>query len=274
MVRPSSRFRGQHALITGASSGIGEAFARGLAERGAHLILCARRVERLQAMAQVFREEFGCRVYVFESDLAKEDAPQALYRKTLEAGIPVDLLVNCAGVGTFGAFLDHPSDRYEQELRLNVVALTVLCRLFGKDMAERGAGGIINVSSTAAYQPLPLFSVYAATKTYVRSLSEALAQELKGVGVDVLVLCPGPTRTEFQKRSYSEKLLPDWGYASAERVVERALRDFERGCVVSVPGVHNLATITLARMIPGSAMAQLTGSLMKGAQRLRDKRSR
>jgi hypothetical protein len=220
------------ALVTGASSGIGTEFARALAKRGYEVVLVARRRERLDELAQ----ELGS-AHVVECDLA--DDPQMVVRKLEEMGLAVDLLVNNAGFGTWGRFWELDAEPEAQQVRLNCEAVVVLTRAFLPGMVERGRGGVINVASTAGMQPLPYEAVYAATKAFVRSFSAALRAELRGTGVKVLNVDPGPVATEWQAvAGYRD---PDAtmgvpGKIGPEQVVEEALRAFDRGRGSIVPG--------------------------------------
>ncbi len=186
------------ALITGASSGLGEEFARQLARENYDLVLAARREDRLRAVAEQAKGLGSPRAEVISSDLGKPGAAQALYRQIGERGLEIDYLVNNAGFGTHGQFQHLPLEREIEEIDLNVSALVALTRLFLAAMVERKRGTVVNVASTAAFQPVPYMATYGATKAFVLSFSEALSVELRGTGVTVTALCPGPTRTEFQ----------------------------------------------------------------------------
>ena len=188
----SQSFLNKRALVTGASSGIGAELARGLATRGANLVLVARRADRLEALAADLRQ-FGVKVDVAPADLADAAAREAL--AAAHAGI--DILVNNAGLGVFGGFTDAEWQRVARIIEVNITALTHLTHLFAPGMTARGFGRILMVSSTAAYQPVPLMAVYAATKAYVSSLGAALNVELGQKGVRTTVLCPGGTESEF-----------------------------------------------------------------------------
>jgi short-subunit dehydrogenase len=220
------------AVVTGASSGIGAEFARALARRGHELVIVARRRDRLEQLAQ----ELGS-AHVVECDLAAE--PQSLVRAVAELGLTVDLLVNNAGFGTWGRFAELDPEKEAEQVRLNCEAVVVLTRAFVPGMVERGRGGIINVASTAGMQPLPYEAVYAATKAFVRSFTAALRVELRGTGVNVLNVDPGPVDTEWQAvagyRNPDETMgVP--GKIGPDQVVEEALRAFDRGRGSIVPG--------------------------------------
>jgi uncharacterized protein len=223
---------GQIAMVTGASSGIGTEFARALAARGYEIVLVARRRDRLEELAQ----ELGS-AHVVECDLAGD--PQAAVRKVEELGLTIDLLVNNAGFGTWGRFWELDPDPEAGQVRLNCEAVVVLTRAFVPGMVERGRGGIINVASTAGMQPLPYEAVYAATKAFVRSFSAALRTELRGTGVKLLNVDPGPVATEWQEvAGYRD---PDAtmgvpGKIGPAQVVAEALDAFDRDRGSLVPG--------------------------------------
>jgi short-subunit dehydrogenase len=190
-------FRGKTALVTGASSGLGADFARQLAAQGCHLILVARRLERLQELQAEISTRYEVKVDCVTIDLAVPDAPQQLYDQLKAAGQTVDILVNNAGHGLYGEFWQAPWAKLHQMLELDMVALTHLTHLFMADMVARDFGYILQVASTGAFQPTPTYAAYSAAKSYVLSLGEALHYELRRTHVTCTVLCPGVTRTEF-----------------------------------------------------------------------------
>src|ERR1700751_323822 len=212
------------ALVTGASSGIGAEFAKQLSADGYEVILLARRVERMQALAA----ELSGPSHVIACDLAGEAASVAA--KVADAGLQVDVLVNNAGFGTHGRFIEMDAAREAEEVRLNCEALVTLTHAFLPGMLERRRGGVINVASAAGMQPLPYEAVYAATKAFARSFTDALAMELRGTGVRVLCVNPGPVPTEFQRVA---DLPADWlppvpGRISAGQGARESLSAFER----------------------------------------------
>ena len=221
------------ALITGASSGIGEEFARALSARGQEVVLVARRAERLERLAS----ELPGAAHVVPCDLATEAA--ALVDRVRELGVDVELLVNNAGFGTYGRFLDLDPEADIGQVRVNCEAVVTLTHAFLPAMVERGRGGVITVASTAGFQPLAYEATYSATKAFARTFTEALAEELRGTGVRVLTVNPGPVTTEWQQVA---------GYGSAEdthgvpgrigprQVVEEALAAYDRGRRSIVPG--------------------------------------
>ena len=235
------------ALVTGASVGIGEQFARVLAERGHDLVLVARDRARLEALAKELGTERGVQCEVIAADLT--DSRQLA---TVEARVAsVDVLVNNAGFGTTGRFHEIDLDAEDREIRLNVLALVRLTHAAASAMAGRGAGGILNVASVAAFQPGPGNATYAATKAYVLSFSEAVHEELRGSGVSVTCLCPGFTRTEFQRRAgFDESQVPGFMWQSADVVARAGLDGLARSRAVVVPGALNKAAATATRLAP------------------------
>jgi uncharacterized protein len=238
------------ALITGASGGIGEAFARQLATRHMDLILVARSEGALGALAVELAEAHGIRTHVLVADLAVPGAAQRLYDDLTALGWPVDLLVNNAGYGKAGTFAALPFDVQSRMVHLNVNTVVELAHLFLPAMIERRRGGIINLGSTASFQPVPFMAVYGATKAFVLSFSEALAQEVARHGVHVMALCPGGTATGFQETAgvWEDQRA---SMPSAGEVVAAALDAFGRGKRVYIPGFMNKLTAFVAgRLMP------------------------
>ncbi|AKU89982.1 3-oxoacyl-[acyl-carrier protein] reductase [Vulgatibacter incomptus] len=240
-------------MITGASSGIGEAFARALATRGMHLVLAARREERLLALADALAKAHGVETRVVPVDLRQPFGPATLWR---EAGRDreIHLLVNNAGFGLQGRFEDLPTERQLDLVRLNVNAVVELTALFLPAMQDRGEGGVINVSSAVAFQPVPLMAAYAASKAFVLSFSEALWSENLDLGVRVQALCPGGSPTEFQ--AVAGTRLPGLGVLPAAAIVEQSLHGLEGGRSVVVPGLANKGAPFAARILPRELMAR------------------
>jgi uncharacterized protein len=195
----STDLKGRTALVTGASSGLGAAFARDLAARGADLVITARRADNLEALAKELREARGVKVDVVVLDLAEPGAPAKLWAATEGAGRSIDVLINNAGGGIHQTFVDTAWERTARMIQLNLVSLTELTYRFAKAMLGRGRGHILNVASVGAYAPTPTYAAYSATKAFVRDLTEAVAYELAGTPVRVCSLCPGLTITEFHK---------------------------------------------------------------------------
>ena len=244
----SRRFGGA-ALITGASSGIGEAFAWALAARRMDLILVARGHERLRAFASELEAEHGVRAVVVPVDLGRPDAAQVVRAAAEAAGLSVGLLVNNAGYGLFGDFTEQDPAVQMDMIDVNCRAPVALAREFAPDMANRGCGGIIFVSSIAAYQPTPYFSVYAATKVFGLFVAEALWAELGRHGVQVLGLSPGHVRTRFQARSGDPVRNPPGGVSRPEEIVATALSALGRK-PSAISGLRNVAVAALVRVLP------------------------
>jgi uncharacterized protein len=251
-------------LITGASAGIGAEFARFLAAEGETLVLTARRRNRLEALAEELRREHGVRVEILEADLAQESAAQFLAEKIGALDLEVHTLINNAGFGLRGAFVDQPLDRLIEMLNLNVVALTRLTGLFLPAMLARGEGGIINVASTAAFQPGPYMSVYYASKAYVLSFSEAIAHELRGSGVVVTALCPGPTQSEFAEVAGlgGSRVLRRVSMSSRE-VARLGLEGHRAGQTIVITGLGNKLASWVARLLPRGLTARIIARLQR-----------
>ncbi len=248
------------ALVTGASAGIGRAFASALAARGDDLVVVARDTARLDQLASELRGAGGVNVEVLPADLTTNDGVAAVEER---ARARVDLLVNNAGFGTFGKFADLPIEREAQEIALNVLALVRLTHAALPGMLERRGGGVINVSSLACYQPTPMNATYGATKAYVTSFSQALHEETRGTGVKVMVLCPGFTRTEFQARAeVDSSRVPDFLWQSAEQVVAAALRSYDRGRAVCVPGPLNQAGAAFTSALPAGITRRIAAAVL------------
>ena len=243
------------ALITGASAGIGREFARQLAGRASAVLLVARRRDRLEEL----RDELTARasnltVHIHVSDLAAQGAAEELAHLVGEQQIAIDLLINNAGVGDQGHFATGDRKRTDAMLQLNITALTVLTHLFLPSMIARKRGAILNVSSCASFLPLPRMAVYAATKAYVTSFSEALHAEVHKHGVSVSALCPGPVHTEFndlaQRADERGERAPEFTYVSAEEVARLGLAGVEQNRAVVVPGAVMKAAMFLVRLTP------------------------
>jgi hypothetical protein len=235
------------ALVTGASAGIGEQFARILAARGHDLVLVARDRARLEALAKDLEAAHGNTNEVLAADLAD---PRQLAAVEARAET-VDLLINNAGFGTFGNFHELDADTEEREIRVNVVAVSRLTHAAARGMVARGRGGILNVSSIAGFQPTPNDATYAATKAFVLSFTEAVHEELKPTGVRVSCLAPGFTRTEFQQRAGIDgSKLPAFAWQDAATVARAGLDGLEKNRAVVVPGALNRVAATLSGLTP------------------------
>jgi hypothetical protein len=245
------------ALVTGASAGLGVEFARQLSKRGHRLVLAARRKDRLEELAK----ELG-NARAVEIDLSKTNGAAKLMADIGANGETVDLLVNNAGFGLIGRFAELDAKRERQMIDLNVGALTDLCRAVAPAMIERRSGAILNVASTAAFQPGPKMAVYFATKAFVLSLSEAVHEELKRHGIKVSCLCPGPTRTEFgEVAGFRGNSLFDRVAMSADKVVEIGLKGLEANRAVVIAGWLNRVGATSTRFAPRSVVRKIAGSI-------------
>jgi short-subunit dehydrogenase len=245
-------------LITGASAGLGAEFARQCARRGEDLVLVARRRDRLEALAA----EIGGIAHIFAADLAKAGAAASLIAEVEAEGLSVGTLINNAGFGLAGKFMSHPLDRQSEMIDLNVRTLVELCHLVLPAMRARGEGAICNVASTAAFQPGPNMAVYYATKAFVLSFTEALHHELKGSGIKVSALCPGPTATEFGSvagTNISSAL--DRITGDAASVVRAGLKGLDRNKAVVIPGWTNKTTANISRFLPRAAMRRIVGAI-------------
>ncbi len=240
------------ALVTGASSGIGLELATLLAKGRHDLVLVARGRERLDGIARGLTEEFGVTATVLSADLTDPAAPLDIFLALAECKISIDVLVNNAGFGVYGFFADTPLAKELAMIQVNITALTHLTKLLLPAMLERRSGRILNVASTAAFQPGPLMAVYYATKAYVLSFSEALGNETAGTGVTVTALCPGPTITEFQKRAGLEmtRLFQSPLVMDAPTVARAGYDGMMRGKRVVVPGATNRTLVQALRVTP------------------------
>jgi uncharacterized protein len=247
-------------LVTGASSGIGADVARSLARRGHGLTLAARREERLGELAAELRDAHGVRVDTIECDLSDEADRARILERLAELAVNVEVLVNNAGFGTGGRFERLHPERELEMVGVNVEAPVALCARFVPDMVRRGRGAILNVASTAAFQPLPRQATYAATKAFVLSFTEGLHAELAGTGVTATALCPGPVRTEFADVAGigdDAAGLPSVFWADAPEVAEEGVRGLEHGKRVVVPGLLNRGGAIAGHHTPRSLLLRV-----------------
>ncbi len=255
----SKRGTGRTALITGASSGFGVEFAKLFARDGYDVVLVARGAAKLEALAAQLRSRYGITATVLVQDLTDPAAAAALVAALDAAGIQVDTLVNNAGFATYGPFAEIGEDADLDLLKVNVLALTALTKRFLPGMLARRSGQILNVASTAAFQPGPLMAAYYASKAYVLFLSEALAEEVRGSGVTVTALCPGPSATGFQARAAMEesKLVSGRQIMDAVTVARVGYRAMQAGQAVVIPGWQNRLIALAPRFTPRAVMARL-----------------
>ncbi|MBI3249545.1 MAG: SDR family oxidoreductase [Deltaproteobacteria bacterium] len=257
------------ALITGASAGIGYALSRCFAADHHDLILVARQEQKLRHVAEELHREFQVSTHVIAADLAQADAPRKLADAVQANSLTVDFLVNNAGFGLGGKFTETALATELEMVQVNIVSLVYLTKLFLPAMVERKSGRIMNVASTAAFQPGPFMAVYYATKAFVLSFSEAIGNELSGTGVTVTALCPGPTASDFQARAniqetrlVKSKLM---GFMSTEAVAQVGYRGLMSGKRVVVPGVMNKLGVQGTRVLPRRLSAQIARMLQENA---------
>jgi short-subunit dehydrogenase len=252
------------ALVTGASAGIGRAFADGLAARGHDVVLVARDASRLEELAAELTAAHGVAADVLAADLLTDDGVTAVATRLGDPDHPVDILVNNAGFGTYGRFAELDVAREVEEVELNVVALLRLTHAALEAMERRRAGAILNIASLAAYQPNPISATYGATKAFVHSFTHAVREEARGTGVTVMLVCPGYTHTEFHDRAgLGPSDVPEWVWQSADTVVAAALRDLDRGRAVSIPGLLNQAAAAMSSAAPAGITRRVAGLVIK-----------
>jgi short-subunit dehydrogenase len=255
----------QTALITGASSGLGYEFSQLFAQDRYNLVLVARNEQKLSQLANDLISRFSIAVKIIVKDLSDPASPEEIFTELQQDGIAVDILVNNAGFATYGFFseIDLPTEL--QMMQVNIVTLTHLTKLFLREMLKRRSGKILNVASTAAFQPGPLMAVYYATKAYVLSFSEAIANEVQGSGVTVTALCPGPTESGFQKRAAMEqsKLVKGRKIPDAATVAKAGYRALMRNQTILVPGLANQLLTFSIRFLPRSFVRQAVRNMQK-----------
>jgi len=249
-------YRGSYALVTGASKGLGKVFAEVLASRGMNVALVARSNDVLTAYAKSLSEKYGIRAVAIGADLASPRAPFDIQIELARQHIEIDLLINNAGFGLGGSFLSPALKQEETQIQVNVQALIALTHIFGRSMAARGRGGIINLASNSSFQPLPYMAGYAATKAFVLYFSEAIQHELAAKGVHVMAACPGPTATSFFDGTSTNMSSRD--FDSSLSVVEKTLASFDRGKSVAYPGRASVRVATwLSRFLPRSLVVRI-----------------
>lgn len=257
------------ALITGASGGIGYELAKLFARDGYNLVLVARSQEKLDAVADELQDNFGSSVKVIIKDLASVTAPHEIFTELQNKGIKIQFLVNNAGFATYGLFAETDLDVELQMMQVNVISLTHLTKLFVGEMIKQREGKILNVASIASFQPGPLMAVYYATKAFVLSFSEAIANELKGTGVTVTTLCPGPTESGFQKRAAMEKskLINGKKIMDAETVARIGYRGLMKNQTVVIPGLKNKILAQSVRVGPRNLVTAIVRNLQKEVEK-------
>jgi len=249
-------------LITGASSGIGKELSYVFAENKFNLVLAARRQDRLMDLKKDIESKHQVSADVIAIDLSKTDSAEKLYKQVGERNIKIDVLINNAGFGIIGDFKTIDSEREESMLVLNMVTLTKLTRLFTKDMIEAGGGHIINIASTAAFQPVPRLSAYSATKAYVLNFSEAIAYELKDDNVKVTAICPGATQSEFADvAGFSEGSFSKM--PTSRELAEFTFKAMKKGKVTAIYGAKNRFLIFTLRLIPRNLITKIAAKMME-----------
>lgn len=254
------------ALITGASSGIGYELAKQFAKNKINLVLVARSENKLNELAQDLTKEFGVVCYVISKDLSNYYTAKEIHDECDSKNIRIDFLVNNAGFGDSGFFHESSWPKQEEMINLNITTLTYLTHLFLKDMIKKRSGKILNVASTAAFQPGPFMSVYYATKAYVLSFSEALSSELEDHGITVTALCPGPTKSDFvNKANLGNSKLFNRNIPSSEEVAKYGYAAMMKGKPVAIHGFLNTVMATCIRFTPRSVIRNIIRSLQKNA---------
>ena len=267
MEKPKQFNNKKTALITGASGGIGYELSKLFAQDGYDLVLVARNKQKLEELANKLKKNFGVSAKVISKDLSVAASPQEIFDELYQESIHIAILVNNAGFGGCGHFSGTNLKNELDMIQVNLVSLTHLTKLFLPGMLEQGSGKILNVGSTGSFVPVPLEAVYGATKAYVLSFSEAIAEELEGTGVTVTALCPGPTHTGFAKRAQMEDARMfkfGFGIMNAETVAEIGYRGLMKGNRVVIPGIFNRLQMFLIKFTPGKIVAKLTKYQMSG----------
>lgn len=252
------------ALITGASGGIGYELAKIFAKNNTNLILVARNKNKLDELKNELENQFGISVYTIGKDLSIRESVSELYEETKKQNIPVEYLINNAGFGDFGMFTDTDWDKEERMINLNMKTLTLLTKLYIREMTERGSGKVMNVASTAAFQPGPLMAVYCSTKSYVLNFSQAINNEVKSRGVTVTALCPGPTESGFQDASgmKESKIVTKIKMPSSKTVVEYGYKAMMKGKPVAIHGYMNKILALSVRFMPRNVVVKITRILL------------
>ncbi len=253
------------ALITGATRGIGYELTKLFAKDSYNLVLVARSKDKLYEIKENFTKKYNVDILIIVKDLSEPNAAIEIFNETIEKQIVIDVLVNNAGIGHFGKFHNEDLSKISDILQINIVSLTQLTSLFVEGMVKRKEGKILNVSSMAAFQPGPYMAVYYASKAFVQSFSEAITNELKGTGVTVTTLCPGPTRSGFQKEVGSEgsKLSKLKMLSSPKKVAEDGYNALQAGKEVEIPGILNASLIKTSNIIPRKTKIQIVSKLQE-----------
>ncbi len=252
-------------LITGASGGIGYELAKLFAQNRDNLVLVARNENKLNEIKRNFEQNYQVIVTVLGKDLSQPNVAVQIFNQLERERIQVDVLINNAGFGNFGEFVDSSWQKESDMMQVNMIALTQMTKLFLKGMVERRRGKIVNVASTAAFQPGPLMAVYYATKAYVLSFSEAISNELEGTGVTVTALCPGATESGFQQASAMEesRLVKGRKLPTAEAVAKYAYKAMEKGEIVAIHGLFNWIAANIIRFLPRKVVTDVVRTMQE-----------
>lgn len=263
-----SEWKGKWALITGASAGIGVALAQELAAGGTHLVLTARRVDRLQEVANSLRKKYGIQAHVVAADLTKREAPQEIYAFTKEKGLRIDLLVNNAGFGQYGEVPQVETQRLLDMVGVNCTAVVHLTRIFLPEMVARRSGDILILASTAAFQAVPYISTYAATKAFDLFFAEGLAEEMKPHGIRVCALCPGSTESEFHSVAGQEAFTAQ-NQEPADKVARTGLQALAAGKSYVISGLGNYLGAHSQRLVPRRMVTRVAAKMFRPDKKAR-----
>jgi short-subunit dehydrogenase len=257
-----SEWRNKWALVTGASAGIGLALATELAAGGTHLVLTARRRDRLEALAQTLKKAHAIQVEIFVADLAQRDAPEKIYAFTRQKGLAIELLINNAGFGQYGELTQVDTQRLLDMVQVNCSAVVHLTRLYLPVMVARGRGDVLIVASTAAFQAVPYITTYAATKAFDLLFAEGLAEEMKPQGIRVCALCPGSTESEFHVVAGQEQFTQK-NQETAEKVARTGLQALAAGKSYVISGLGNYLGAHSQRIVPRRAVTRIAANLFR-----------
>ncbi len=255
--------KGKWALVTGASAGIGVAFAKQLAAEGMHLVLTARRRDRLEDLARNLQQSHGIHTEVFAADLARTETPQQIYEFTKEKSIEIDLLINNAGFGQYGEFTAVETQRLLEMVQVNCVAVVHLTRLYLGDMVARRRGDVLILASTASFQAVPYISTYAATKAFDLLFAEGLAEEMKPYGIQVCALCPGSTQSEFHVVAGQAEFAAKHTQETAEKVARTGLQALAEGKSYVISGMANYLGAQSQRLVPRRAVTRIAAKMFR-----------
>src|SRR5271165_4433442 len=256
-------WQGKWALVTGASAGIGVALATQLAEGGTHLVLTARRRDRLEELSGKLKAAHGIQTEVFDADLAQPETPEKIYAFTKQKGIPIDLLINNAGFGQYGEFAQVDTQRLVDMVQVNCTAVVHLTRLFLPDMIARRRGDVLILASTASFQAVPYISTYAATKAFDLLFAEGLAEEMKPHGIRVCALCPGSTESEFHVVAGQEKFAGRHAQETAAKVARTGLQALAEGKSYVISGMGNYLGAQSQRLVPRRAVTRIAAKMFR-----------